>query len=189
MATKTPLRGEFDSNGDLTGLSEFQASDFVGIDDDGGIGAITASGARTALGLEIGTNIQAYDAQLADIAGLTPTDANFIVGDGSNFVLESGNTARASLGLDSDSPTFNNLTLSGNLTVQGTQTILQTETLEIDDNEIVLNANATGSATANAGIVVVERGDDTNVSLIWDESYDRFTMEVITLLLQHSLVI
>ena len=174
MATKTPLRGEFDSNGDLTGLSEFQASDFVGID-DGGTGAITASGARTALGLEIGTNIQAYDAQLADIAGLTPTDANFIVGDGSNFVLESGNTARASLGLaTSDSPTFNNLTLSGNLTVQGTQTILQTETLEIDDNEIVLNANATGSATANAGIVV-ERGDDTNVSLIWDESNDRWT--------------
>ena len=174
MATKTPLRGEFDSNGNLTGLSEFQASDFVGID-DGGTGAITASGARTALGLEIGTNIQAYDAQLADIAGLTPTDANFIVGDGSNFVLESGNTARASLGLaTSDSPTFNNLTLSGNLTVQGTQTILQTETLEIDDNEIVLNANATGSATANAGIVV-ERGDDTNVSLIWDESNDRWT--------------
>ena len=44
---------------------------------------------------------QPADAQLTDIAGLTPTDGNFIVGDGSNFILESGATARASLGLGS----------------------------------------------------------------------------------------
>ena len=66
---------------------------------DGGTGATSASAARTALGLVIGTNVQAFDAQLTDIAGLTPTDSNFIVGDGSNFVLESGATARASLGV------------------------------------------------------------------------------------------
>ena len=65
---------------------------------DGGTGATSASAARTALGLAIGTNVQAFDAQLSDIAGLTPSDGNFIVGDGSNFVLESGSTARASLG-------------------------------------------------------------------------------------------
>jgi len=66
---------------------------------DGGTGATSASAARTALGLAIGTNIQAFDQQLSDIAGLTPSDGNFIVGDGSNFVLESGSTARASLGV------------------------------------------------------------------------------------------
>ena len=66
---------------------------------DGGTGATSAANARTALGLTIGTHVQAYDAQLEDIAGLTPTDGNFIVGDGSNFVLENGATARASLGL------------------------------------------------------------------------------------------
>ena len=59
----------------------------------------SASSARTNLGLAIGTDVQAYDAQLADIAGLSPTDSNFIVGNGSNFVLESGATARTSLGL------------------------------------------------------------------------------------------
>ena len=42
---------------------------------------------------------QPLDAQLTDIAGLTPTDSYFIVGDGVNFVTESGATARTSLGL------------------------------------------------------------------------------------------
>jgi len=45
--------------------------------------------------------VQAYDAQLADIAGLATTDGGFIVGNGTNFVLESGATARTSLGLGS----------------------------------------------------------------------------------------
>ena len=39
------------------------------------------------------------DQQLQDVAGLAVTNGNFIVGDGSNFVAESGATARASLGL------------------------------------------------------------------------------------------
>lgn len=66
---------------------------------DGGTGASDASTARTNLGLVIGTNIQAYDAQLTDVAGLTPTDNGVIIGNGTNFVLESGATLRTSIGL------------------------------------------------------------------------------------------
>lgn len=55
--------------------------------------------ARSNLGLVIGTNVQAYDAQLADVAGLTPTDNAVIIGNGTNFVVESGATLKTSLGL------------------------------------------------------------------------------------------
>lgn len=65
----------------------------------GGTGAGTAALARTNLGLEIGTDVQAWDAQLDDIAGLAVTDGNVIVGDGINWVAESGATARTSLGV------------------------------------------------------------------------------------------
>jgi uncharacterized cupin superfamily protein len=65
---------------------------------DGGTGATSASAARTALGVAIGSDVQAFDQGLADIAGLAVTDGGIIVGNGSNFVLETGATARTSLG-------------------------------------------------------------------------------------------
>ena len=58
-----------------------------------------AATARTNLGLAIGTNVQAYDADLTTLSGLAKTDGNFIVGDGSVWTVESGATARASLGV------------------------------------------------------------------------------------------
>lgn len=80
------------NGGTITGITDITVA-------DGGTGASTASGARTNLGLVIGTDVQAYDAGLADIAGLAVTDGNIIVGDGTNWVAESGATARTSLGL------------------------------------------------------------------------------------------
>src|SRR6056300_279955 len=55
------------------------------------------------------------DQQLQDVAGLAVTDGNFIVGNGSNFVAESGATARTSLGLGSIA-TLNTVTLTTNTT-------------------------------------------------------------------------
>ena len=43
--------------------------------------------------------IVSIPARLTDVAGLTPTDNGVIIGNGSNFVLESGATLKTSLGL------------------------------------------------------------------------------------------
>jgi len=75
------------------------ANDFARFTDADTIEGRSYSEVRSDLGLVIGTNVQAYDAQLADVAGLAVTDGGFIVGDGSNFVLETGATARTSLGV------------------------------------------------------------------------------------------
>jgi hypothetical protein len=202
MAAQSPIKATY-TGSDPTGLAEFISTDFISIT-DGGTGAVTASDARNNLGLQIGVDIQAYAATLDDISALSPSDGSFIVGNGTNFTIESGATARASLDVYSTSEalavannlsdlndaatartnlgvgsgsnvTFTDLTLTGNLTVQGTTTSLNTETIVLDDNIILLNSNATGSATENAGIEV-ERGNDTNVSFYWDETNDHWTV-------------
>ena len=95
------------SSGAITGITDLAIA-------DGGTGASSASAARNNLGLAIGTDVQAYDPQLADIAGLTPTDNNFIVGNGTNFVTESGSTARTSLGLGTiATQDANNVSITG----------------------------------------------------------------------------
>ena len=62
-------------------------------------GVIAVEGSNVLLASNIGTSVQAYDAQLADVAGLTPTDNGVIIGNGANFVVESGATLKTSLGL------------------------------------------------------------------------------------------
>ena len=51
--------------------------------------------------------LQDLDADLTAIAALTPTDGNFIVGNGSTWVAESGNTVLASVGVTATSTELN----------------------------------------------------------------------------------
>ena len=78
----------------------------------------------------------------------------------------------------SNTLTVSNLTVSGELIVT-TTTTLNSNTVNIGDNIIVLNSDATGSASSDAGIEI-ERGDDANVQL-WDESEDSWDFDTYNL--------
>ena len=71
---------------------------------------------------------------------------------------------------DEDDTFDGNLVVTGNLTVSGNTTYVNTETIQLSDNIITLNANFDGAtATEDAGIEV-ERGDESNVVLQWNET-------------------
>lgn len=112
---QTTLDGKQSLDADLTAIAALANTDgnfIVG----NGTTWVAESGAtaRTSLGLgtmatETASNYlttataastyQPLDSDLTTIAGLAKTDGNFIVGNGTNWVVESNSTARASLGL------------------------------------------------------------------------------------------
>ena len=126
---------------------------------NGGTGASNESGARTNLGLAIGSDVQAYDAQLADVAGLAVTNGGFIVGDGSNFVLETGSTVRTSMGVGTgDSPQLTAVNIghasdttlarsaAGKATIEGNLIgVVETFNLDNSDGHVVANNGASNS--------------------------------------------
>ena len=96
----------------------------------------------------------------------------------SNEITVSASAGAVTIGLAHDVTVGGDLTVDGNLTVSGSTTYLNTATLEVEDNLVILNSNVTGTPTTDAGIEV-ERGDYTNTSLYWDESENKWTVDVV----------
>lgn len=130
------------------------------------LGAASASAAQQAIDAEVGVDVQAYSARLGEIAALSVTDGKFIVADGSGWVAESGGTARTSLGLGTgNSPTFTNLSLTGNLTVQGGMEIMKGTTFLNYADYQVLNAGYTSSSALPVGTVSIYQGSATSQTI------------------------
>lgn len=113
---------------------------------------------------------QQADAQLTDIAGLTPADGAFIVGNGTNFITESGSTARTSLGAAASGANSDITSMSGL-----TGGIATPEYIDFDTTNTVARAtgrlwwdNTNGIQTLNLGMA------GSNATLqIGQESYYR----------------
>ena len=72
-----------------------------------------------------------------------------------------------------------NTTITGNLTVSGTQTTLETTTLVVEDPLLELaKNNSSGIANTMDQGLFFNRGSDSNVSFLWDESADEFAFAV-----------
>ena len=63
------------------------------------------------------------------------------------------------------------IVITGNLRVAGTTTTVDSNTVNIADSVITLNADEAGTPSQNAGIEI-ERGTDTNVEMFWAENQD-----------------
>ncbi len=67
------------------------------------------------------------------------------------------------------------VTVQGNLVVQGTTTTVNSQTLNVGDNIITLNSDwPAGTAPSENAGVEINRGSSSNVSLIWNETSDRW---------------
>ena len=69
-----------------------------------------------------------------------------------------------------------NVTITGDLTVNGTTTTVNTTELVVSDNIITLNEGETGAGvTAGSSGIEIDRGTESTVSFVFDESTDRWT--------------
>jgi hypothetical protein len=135
------------------GIASFETADFT-----------VTSGAVSIKNVNLGT--QTTGDYVANITGTT------------NEVTvspTSGEGTTVTIGLPDDVTITNNLNVGGNLNVTGTINSVNTTQVNIVDNKINLNTDFTGTPTADAGIRV-ERGEGTDVEILWNESDDRWTL-------------
>jgi hypothetical protein len=175
-AKSLPIKAlPFAPAGTVSGVTSVAIAGTDGIDVDSG-SPITGAGTIT-LGLSnipnsslakssvtYGTTTVALGGSSTSIAGLTALDfaagnRNLGASIGANTLTIGGSTSTVSI--------------PGNLTVQGTLLTKDSQEVNIGDAIIKLNAEETGVPTENAGIEI-ERGTSTNVSLLWNETNDRW---------------
>jgi fibronectin-binding autotransporter adhesin len=103
------------------------------------------------------------------------TSSSFRTGNGSAYtnVTATALTTNGTLSVTGAATFSNSVTVAGDFTVSGTTTFVNTATLNVSDNIIALNTDVAGAPSENAG-VEVNRGTSSNVSLIWNESTDRW---------------
>ena len=71
---------------------------------------------------------------------------------------------------------YNDVAVTGNLLVQGNTSYTNVTTLLVSNNDIVLNANASGFPLINA-YLTVNRGAADNAAIIWNEATDRWQVD------------
>jgi hypothetical protein len=163
------------------GVASFSSTDFtvtggaVSLNKDPVItlsGDVTGSATMTNLGdVTITTTVQPNSVELG--ADTTGDYVATIVGTANEITVSpnSGESAAVTIGLPDNVEITGNLQVGGNLNVIGTVNSVNTTQINIEDNKVKLNSNATGSPVADAGILV-ERGNEADAEILWNETSD-----------------
>lgn len=157
-----------DAQGRLTSASEISIPDpVITLSGD-----VSGSATMTNLGdVTITTTIQPNSVALG-----SDTTGNYVatIAGTVNEIEVTGSgseTSAVTIGLPNDVEITGNLQVGGNLNVIGTVNSVNTTQINIEDNKVKLNSNATGAPTVDAGIVV-ERGSAPDAEILWDETAD-----------------
>ena len=154
--TRTLDTGDLSEDGNLF-FTNARAQAAITVTDAGGDGSLAYSGGTIT-----------YTGPSA-----SETRAHFSGGTGVS--INSGVVAIGQAVGTSSSPTFNDLTVSGNLTVNGTTTTVSSTNTTIEDKLLELGTGTTGTPSGDAGLII-ERGDLNNAFIGYDESADKFTV-------------
>ena len=168
------IRGLLSAGGDLsynsgTGAISFtertdaEVRGLVSVTDSGGDGSLSYNSSTGAI-TYTGPSASETRAHLSAGTGVSYSGGAFSIGQP---VATSSNV------------TFGDLTLSGNLTVNGSTSTVSSTNTTIEDSLIELGTGTTGAPAGDAGIVI-ERGDESNVFMGWDDSASSFAFGTTT---------
>ena len=123
--------------------------------------------------------------QLGAIGGLIGASINEFSTDGdmvqnSDVKVPTQAAVRTYVGkTNAITPAGGTLTITGGLTVSGTTTTVNSTNTTISDKLLELGTGTTGAPSGDIGIIL-ERGDQNNAFLGWDESDDKFVLKTTT---------
>ena len=171
-----------DAQGRITAAStasistSFTLSDGSNTQTVAGGDTLTIAGTANEIEVTVGATDTATIGLPSTVSGLTGVSAATITG-----TTVTDGTASLNSGALSGVTTIaaTDLTLAGNLTVNGTTVTNSATNTTIEDQLIELGTGNSGSASGDAGIII-ERGDDNNVFIGWDESADQVQIATTT---------
>ena len=145
----------------LAGLSDSAIQGKITVTDAGGDGSLAYSGGTITY---TGPSASETRAHLSAGTGVSYSGGAFSIGQA---VATSSNV------------TFADLVVSGNLTVNGATSTVSSTNTTMTDSLIELGNGTTGTPAGDAGIVI-ERGDESNVFMGWDDSASSFAFGTTT---------
>ena len=154
---------------DLSDATSYPTSSLTGTITNAQLAGSIANAKLSNSTVTIGTTAIALGASNTTIAGISNLTAGGINITGNSITSADSTIIEMGEGLS----VTGNLTVSGNFTVSGTTTTVSSTNTTLADQFIELGTGRSGSASGDSGLVI-ERGNDANAIIGFDESSDEF---------------